>query len=237
MSRRCHPIGVIQTVHHRERAAEVAVGSPECGVQQGSGLLAGGSGEPGVGHCGVEDADVRPTAFVGDRPRQCREVVPAGVLLPIAQRDRGGLQPLERRHDRRVGDRVACAHEQQRRIQRHPTFGEAGIVAHRIDVAVEHHGPDAIGEHQRVDVADARAVTEAPVGELGVADGHAELVEVAGGVVGADVVDERCVALHTGAICRGGDGFGGGAGSNPVHLAGGGQRQAGLGAVLQRGLR
>ena len=67
----------------------------------------------------------------------------------------------------------------------------AGGVVDRIDDAVEHHRPHPAREQVGVDLADHRSVGQADVGELPVADELAQRIEVAGGVRGGDVRQER----------------------------------------------
>ncbi len=67
---------------------------------------------------------------------------------------------------------------------------EADGILGRVDGAVEDHGPDVGREQLGVGGAEEGPVGEAEVGELGVADGLADLVHVPGRVVGADMGEQ-----------------------------------------------
>ena len=85
-----------------------------------------------------------------------------------------------------------------------PRLGAGGVLD-SIHEAVEHHRPHPVREQVDVDLADHRPVREGDEGEAVVADEAAQGVEVAGGVIGGDVVQE--VAAHLTAAARQLDGL------------------------------
>jgi hypothetical protein len=80
----------------------------------------------------------------------------------------------------------------------------AGLVAaaggprHRVEDPVHDQGPDLAGEQVGVGGAQVGTVGVAGVGQLGVADGPAQQVHVAGHVGGRHVVEDRAAALGAG---------------------------------------
>lgn len=80
---------------------------------------------------------------------------------------------------------------------RGPGFARRGVVRprQRVDVAVEDHGPDLVGEQVGVGGAQDGPVGDAEVIELRLAHRPAEQVEVLGGVGGRHVAQEVGVAL------------------------------------------
>ena len=61
------------------------------------------------------------------------------------------------------------------------------VILDRIDHAVQDHRPHPVREHVGVGLAEKRAVGEAAIGQLAIADQLAQIVEVADRIGGGDV--------------------------------------------------
>ena len=99
---------------------------------------------------------------------------------------------------RAVGDEARQLHLEGLRLAGPQLdLGEAGV-----DGAIEHHGADVVGVAVGVHRADERPVREAQVGQLLIADGDADLVEIAHHGLRREIGQQVGVALGAGSRIR-----------------------------------
>ena len=117
----------------------------------------------------------------GEEPGACRvDVVTESTVTLVDAVLQEGVEPVLHRRGLLLGPTVDVV---LRRRVRRDVVGRDG--------RVDDHEPDPVGELGAVERPDERAVADAVVVEMDVADGIAHDVEVAGHLLGAHVAGER----------------------------------------------